>query len=151
MLFRSLRNRRLHRILNAIGDLPGRNLFTYVDDAGEVRSIGSADVNAWLAEVTEPGITAKVFRTWGGTLAAFALAEATPGDEPLSPRALAEAAAARLHNTPAICRKSYIHPQVMDLCALKPQARAARLAGITPLDLPGLRAAEQRLMGLLAE
>lgn len=144
----TLRDRRLSRILHDIGDLPGRNLFTWLDDDGAVRKVGSQDVNAWLAEAAGLPVTAKTFRTWGGTLAAWECALATPPDARLTLRALAEAAAARLQNTPAIARKSYVHPAVLDLAAADPAARAAALDA-PPAALSGLRGAEPRLLGFL--
>jgi len=145
----TLRNRRLARVLHEIGDLPGRNLFTYIDEAGETRALASQDVNAWLAGVAGPGITAKTFRTWGGTLAAFEAARQTPADQKATVKALTAAAAGRLNNTPAICRKSYIHPGVMALADMTPAERASRLARPTPHDVTDLRADEARLLAFL--
>lgn len=145
----SLRDRRLERIFNEIGDLPGRHLFTYVDEAGEVRRLFSQDVNAWLAETTGMAATAKTFRTWGGTLAAFETALACAGQK-LTLRAMAEAAADRLHNTPAIARKSYIHPAVLDLAALSPDDLAKRLDDIPAIETGGLRGTEASLLAFLS-
>lgn len=145
-----LRDRRLHRILNQVGDLPGRRLFTWLDDEGRPRNLCSQDVNAWLAEVAGPGITAKTFRTWGGTLAAFETALAAD-KAPLSLAAMAEAAAGRLHNTPAICRKSYIHPAVLDLARLPAEERAALLSPLVPAEADGLRKPERLLLSFLEQ
>ncbi len=109
----TLRDRRLHRILETIDDLPGRNLFVYLNAAGDVCDIDSAQVNAYLAEISgREGVTAKTFRTWAGTLAAFEVALETPAP---SIKAMTSAAAERLHNTPTVCRNSYIHPAVLAL------------------------------------
>ncbi|VDC33624.1 DNA topoisomerase IB [Pseudogemmobacter humi] len=140
-----LRDRKLHRILHQIGDLPGRNLFTWLDEDGRPCPLGTGDVNGYLAEAMGEGVTARTFRTWGGTLAAFGRA----AEEPLTIRAMAGAAALRLHNTPAICRSSYIHPAVLDLAALDAPARQDRLSGLNPPDTPGLRAPERRLLSFL--
>jgi DNA topoisomerase-1 len=147
---RVLRDRQLHRVLQAIGDLPGRNLFTYIDAAGAARPLTSDEVNAWLAEVMRPGVTAKTFRTWGGTLAAFAHASALPAEDALTLKAMAEAAAAALHNTPAICRKSYIHPAVLRLAELSPEARHDRLAKLQAAPGEGMRGEERRLLAFLS-
>ncbi|MBD9529897.1 DNA topoisomerase IB [Paracoccus sp. PAR01] len=144
-----LRDKRLNRILQQIGDLPGRKLFTYLDAAGEVHSLSSQDVNAYLCELAGAGMTAKTFRTWGGTLAAFELATSLAPDARLSVRMMAEAAAERLFNTPAICRTSYIHPAVMDLAQLPGVERAALLSALPRPELPELRASERGLLGFL--
>ncbi|RYI17432.1 MAG: DNA topoisomerase IB, partial [Acetobacteraceae bacterium] len=142
----SLRDRRLERIFNEIGDLPGKHLFTYIDSDGAVRRLMSQDVNAWLAEQTGASVTAKTFRTWGGTLAAFetalscALSEA-PANK-LTLRAMAEAASQRLHNTPTIAKKSYIHPAVLDLAAIPADELAERLSKVEPPPDCGLRGTE---------
>jgi DNA topoisomerase I len=144
----SLRDARLHRILQEIDDLPGRDLFTYLTVEGEVRSVASHHVNAYIAEAAGiDGVSGKTFRTWAGTLAAFAAARATQGR--LTMRVLSRAAADALANTPAICRASYIHPRVLDLAALAPAARCQQLAALRRVGPSGLRAEERRLLGLL--
>jgi DNA topoisomerase-1 len=148
MIEHTLRDQRLHRIFGAIHDLPGRNLFKWVDDAGEVHAIGSHDVNLYLAERAGlDAVTAKTFRTWAGTMAAFAVARAAPGR--LAIRTMAEAAAERLHNTPAISRSAYIHPAVLGLAELDPDLRLRRLRELAPSGPLRLRADERRLIGLL--
>lgn len=147
----TLRDRRLHRILQEVHDLPGRNLFTWIDNAGEVHPVCSHHVNSYIAEATGiEGATGKTFRTWAGTLAAFATARAA-GEEKLTIRDLTHAAAAELANTPAICRSSYIHPRVLDLAGLKTPERVALLAAIRPRGPRALRSEERRLLGLLAD
>jgi DNA topoisomerase-1 len=146
----SLRDKRLERIFNEIGDLPGRHLFTYIDDAGTVRRLMSQDVNAWLAERTGATVTAKTFRTWGGTLAAFEIALARAPGEKLTLKAMAEAAADRLHNTPTIARKSYIHPAVLDLSTLAPDEMSSRLADLSLPPDCGLRGSEALLLDFLS-
>lgn len=115
----SVKDRRVARIVKSCQDLPGQELFQYVDDAGETRDVTSADVNAYLREITGQEITAKDFRTWAGTvLAALALQEFEAFDSEAKAkknlRAAIESVAARLGNTPTICRKCYIHPEVLD-------------------------------------
>jgi DNA topoisomerase-1 len=112
-----LRDRRLARIVASCQELPGQELFQYVDDNGHVHRIDSADVNAYLHEITAEEFTAKDFRTWAGTLhAAFALAELGAADSAAAlKRNLGQAVqrvARRLGNTPTVCRKYYVHPAV---------------------------------------
>lgn len=113
-----VRDRRVAHIVKACQDLPGQHLFQYLDDAGEPQGITSADINAYLKRVSGRDITAKDFRTWAGTvMAAATLVEAGPAEtKSQGKKTLTRAVqrvAARLGNTPAICRKCYIHPQIM--------------------------------------
>jgi DNA topoisomerase-1 len=108
---------RLARIVRRMRELPGQELFQYVDGEGERHSIGSTDVNDYLQEITGEHYTAKDFRTWGGTVqAAIMLKEIGPASSAIEAkrniRQAVDAAAARLGNTPAICRKCYVHPTV---------------------------------------
>lgn len=115
----SVRDRRVARLVKSCQDLPGQDLFQYLDEAGERRTVTSADVNAYLKEISGRDITAKDFRTWNGTvLAAAALAEGEAAHSPSArKRALAKAmakVAARLGNTVAVCRKCYVHPAISE-------------------------------------
>jgi DNA topoisomerase-1 len=110
---------RLARIVKACRDLPGYELFQYVDDDGSRCSIGSADVNEYVRDACGEAFTAKDFRTWAGTvLVARALAGArVPTSSAAGRRAIVraiESAADRLGNTVTVCRKSYVHPAVLD-------------------------------------
>ncbi len=114
-----LSDARLARIVARCQELPGQELFAYLDEDGEVRSVGSSDVNAYLREISGQDFTAKDFRTWAGTvLAAWALHELQDVDSAAQAkrnvvRAI-ERVAERLGNTPAVSRKSYVHPEVID-------------------------------------
>jgi DNA topoisomerase-1 len=114
-----INDRRLARIVKQCRDLPGQELFQYVDEDGHTQDVNSADVNTYLREVTGADFTAKDFRTWFGTvLAASALRECRPVDSMAAAkknvvRAI-EAVAGVLGNTPAVCRKSYIHPAILE-------------------------------------
>jgi DNA topoisomerase I len=113
-----VRDRRLARVISRLEQLPGQELFRYLDDDGEPRAIGSEDVNAYLREISGEDLTAKDFRTWAGTvLAARALAELGPArtDRVASKRIVQaiDVVAARLGNTRAVCRKCYLHPGVL--------------------------------------
>ena len=113
-----LRDRRLARLVKQLQELPGQELFQYVDDDGEVRPVTSEDVNEYLRETTGQGFTAKDFRTWAGTvLGLHALARLDqPESQRQAKRELSEAirwVAALLGNTPAVCRKCYVHSAVI--------------------------------------
>jgi DNA topoisomerase-1 len=110
---------RLAKVVRRCRDLPGQELFQYLDANGHPRTIDSADVNAYLREIAGSDFTAKDFRTWAGTiLAALALREFEEFDSQTQAkknivRAI-ETVAERLGNTPTICRKCYIHPEILD-------------------------------------
>jgi len=113
-----LKDRRVAKIVKACQDLPGQRLFQYVDEHGEHREVTSADVNAYLREITGRDVTAKDFRTWAGTvMTALALQQSgcagNQAEAGKSVRAAIECVAARLGNTPAICRKCYVHPEIL--------------------------------------
>jgi DNA topoisomerase I len=113
-----VKDRRIARIVKQCQELPGQELFQYVDETGERKDVTSADVNAYLREITGRDITAKDFRTWAGTvLAALALREFelfdTQAGAKKNIRAAIERVASRLGNTPTICRKCYVHPEVL--------------------------------------
>jgi DNA topoisomerase-1 len=115
----SVRDRRLARVVGRCQELPGQELLQYVDDEGEVRDVRSDDVNAYLREITGEDVTAKDFRTWAGTVLAYrALMALQPGDtERAARRNVVEAVrqtAASLGNTPAVARRSYVHPEVLE-------------------------------------
>jgi DNA topoisomerase-1 len=115
----SLEDRRLARIVRDCRDLPGYELFQYKDDFGEIHSVDSADVNAYLREITGEDFTAKDFRTWAGTvqtaltLAAMGKAETQSEAKRNMVQAIRETAA-RLGNRPATCRNYYVHPVVLE-------------------------------------
>jgi DNA topoisomerase I len=112
-------DRRVAKIIKACQELPGQELLQYVDEAGNCQDVTSSDVNDYLKEITGKDITAKDFRTWAGTvLAAMALRELQSFDSAAQAkrnlRGAIEKVAARLGNTPTICRKCYVHPEVLD-------------------------------------
>ena len=129
-----LSDARLARIVARCQDLPGQELFAYLDDDGEVRPIGSSDVNDYLREITGQDFTAKDFRTWSGTvLAAWALREFEAVDSEAAARRnvvrAVEEVAEWLGNTPAVSRRSYVHPAVIDAYLDGDVVRAARQDG----------------------
>lgn len=118
----TIQDPKLARIVRASRDLPGEVLFQYRDDEGEPHAIRSDDVNAYLRDVTGSEFTAKDFRTWAGTvLAACELGAMEPARDERSAQsniaAAIEAVAAKLGNTPAVCRKCYVHPDILDAYA----------------------------------
>ena len=111
-------DRRVARIVRACQDLPGQELFRYVDDEGQMHDIGSGDVNDYLREITGRDFTAKDFRTWAGTISVVCeLQQLGPAELETEARknvvAAIKATAQSLGNTPAVCRKSYIHPAII--------------------------------------
>ena len=114
-----VKDRRVAKIIRACQELPGQELIQYVDDAGNCQDVTSTDVNEYLKEITGRDITAKDFRTWAGTvLAAMALNELESFDSAAQAkrnlRTAIEKVSARLGNTPTICRKCYVHPEVLN-------------------------------------
>jgi DNA topoisomerase-1 len=138
-----VRDRRIAKIVKACQELPGQQLFQYVDEAGEPHGVSSSDVNDYLRQISDLDITAKDFRTWAGTVqAALALTELGAGENithaKRNLKLAIERVAGRLGNTVTICRKCYIHPQVIE-CYLEGglvlnTARAA--AGADPALTP---------------
>jgi DNA topoisomerase I len=148
-------DRRLAAIVKRCRDLPGQQLFQYLDDDGQVQSIGSADVNAYLKEITGEDFTAKDFRTWSGTVLALTAlqeleqqASATKAKKMLL--TAIEAVAKMLGNTRAVCRKSYIHPVILDAYTDGWLAEAIRRRGPAGRRAAAaLRAEEEAVLAVL--
>jgi DNA topoisomerase-1 len=114
-----IKDRQLAKIVKRCQELPGHELFQYYDEDGELRTIDSSDVNDYLREITGQDFTAKDFRTWGGTVIATHTLEEEGAFETQTQgkKNVVQAiktAAGQLGNTPAICRKCYVHPGVID-------------------------------------
>ena len=148
-------DRRLARVVKQCRDLPGQELFQYVDRGGVVRRVGSGDINRYVRETTGEDFTAKDFRTWSGTVLAVAalreLRGATTKKQVEKNVILAvEAVAGLLGNTRTVCRKSYVHPGVIDCYVdgsmMKVLNRASRLP---PKQISGLRPDEIAVVALL--
>lgn len=103
----------LARMVRKMQDLPGQNLFKYTDEDGELHAVGSADVNEYLRETMGQDFTAKNFRTWHASVKALTCLMEGEGRMPM--KALLECVADHLGNTPAVTRKSYIHPALFEL------------------------------------
>lgn len=113
----TLRDRRLARVVQKCRDIPGQELFQYVDDEGTRQSIDSADVNSYLRELSGHDFTAKDFRTWAGTVGAAVFLRDRCADAHRRPTKAAliaayDNAAAELGNTRAVCRRHYVHPAI---------------------------------------
>jgi len=114
-----LTDRRLAKIVKRCADIPGYELFQYLDSEGAPHSIDSADVNDYLRDITDQHFTAKDFRTWAGSVSACVmLQEIGPFDTATEAKRnvvqAIQAVAARLGNTPSVCRKCYVHPAVLE-------------------------------------
>lgn len=149
----TLRNPRLARVVSRCQEIPGQELFQYLDEQGQRHPIESADVNEYLRSISGSDYTAKDFRTWAGTVLAIELLrEAGPGKSPTAAKRnivrAVESVAKRLGNTAAVCRKCYIHPGVLDayLEGSLAKSRAARDNG---REAPTHRQEEVELLKLL--
>ncbi len=141
-------DRRLARIIQRCLELPGQHLFQYLDEDGERRAVTSTDINDYLRELTGADFTAKHYRTWAGSALALTLLRELQWQPESAAKkhvvAMVKEVAQQLRNTPAVCRKCYIHPALLDAF------QAGELAGIrmaTPRK--GLRAEESLLMRFL--
>jgi DNA topoisomerase I len=116
-------DRRLKRIVSRCQELPGQNLFQYVDEAGEACPVTSADVNDYIREATGGDFTAKSFRTWGASVIAFEQMLQAQEEErrKISLKTVLEPVAEALGNTPAISRKSYVHPKLIEAARSDPR------------------------------
>jgi DNA topoisomerase-1 len=152
-----LRNRKLAAIVKRCRDLPGYELFQYVDENGDRQTIDSADVNEYLREISGQDFTAKDFRTWAGTvLAARALKLIEPPASDTHAKknlaAAVEAVAGVLGNTRSVCRKCYIHPAILDAYlegSIVEGLRVRADAAIDPAD--DLRPDERAVLEFLRE
>lgn len=147
---------RIRRVVEECRDLPGYEVFKFIDDDGDVRDVKSRDLNAYVKEVVGPEFTPKDFRTWAGTLiAANRLAELGKTEDPKSARknvlAAVDDVARRLGNTRDIARASYISPRVIDhyLEGSVVAYYGERLEEVIAAEQGGLTEAEKALLELL--
>lgn len=136
-----LRDRRLAKIIRLCQDLPGQQLFEYVDDDGQTHAIDSADVNEYIRAISGDEFSAKDFRTWLGTVTCAMLlteqeAAETQAERKARITAVIKDVAKRLGNTPAVCRKCYVHPHVVDTYmeggSLKQNGKVSHVEGLLP-------------------
>ena len=146
-------DRRIAKIVSKCQDVPGQDLFQYVEQDGQVRDVTSQNVNDYLREITGADFTAKDFRTWAGTLLA-ALALNVQGKFETNKQAKANvktaicAVAELLGNTPAICRKCYVHPAIVEAYLSGKQVAGLADAIKTP-DNINVRAVERAIFKFL--
>lgn len=144
-----IKDPRVLKVVRRCLHLPGQELFQYRNDAGEVRSVSSGDVNDFLHGLCGERFTAKDFRTWhASVLALETFRTLCARGEPVTRTQVLAQVSGVLGNTPAVCRKAYIHPDVLALCE---QEAGSKLTGDAPAlrSVPGLGAAEQRLLAFL--
>jgi len=165
-----LNDPRVARVVRHCQQLPGQELFQYEDEDGTPRTVGSSDVNDYLREITHTAagavgehFTAKDFRTWHGTTQALELTRlaCTPSDAadiPLrySAKAILTEVARQLGNTPAVCKKSYVHPAVLELGSRLASDAGPGMQGVWDriggvASPRGLSAAERRLLAFLGK
>ncbi len=136
-----LHDKRLAKLVRACQDIPGQQLFEYIDEDGAPHNVDSSDVNAYIREISGDDFTAKDFRTWVGTVHCAVVLSAKTGGETAAERKsiLLEAireVAVRLGNTAAVCRKSYIHPELFaiyeELGSLDPIPQRGAGRGLLP-------------------
>lgn len=147
-----LADRRIARIVRSVQELPGQDLFQYLDSEGQVRDVDSAAVNAYIREVAGAQSSAKDFRTWNGTvLAAEALSEAgdftSKREAAVKVRQAIARVAERLGNTVAVCRGSYVHPAIIDGylggTPCRPDVPGKPVVGLTAEEVAVLRYLER--------
>ncbi|KQN25216.1 DNA topoisomerase [Sphingomonas sp. Leaf33] len=138
-------DRSLSRFVKTCHDLPGQHLFQWLDEEGEAHPVSSSDVNEYIREAMAGEFTAKHFRTWGASVLAF---EALVGaDKDIGIKTMLEPVTDALGNTPAIARKSYVHPMLVDLA--KSGDQAALRARSLPRATQHLSRVERGLIALL--
>lgn len=141
-----VRGQRLAELLDLAKDHARAKLIMWKMAEGKLCAVQPADLNDRLADLCGDGASVKSLRTWNGTLAAFRVAQAT---EKVTKKAMAEAAAEMLHNTPAIAQKSYIHPLVLEFAEVNAEGRKNRLASNDGQAARGFRSGERALLELL--
>lgn len=140
----TVKDRRLARIIKRCLELPGQNLFQYLDEHGERHTVSSSDVNSYLQSLTGADFTAKDYRTWAGSALALAVLRELQWESEIEAKRhvvdMVKGVAKQLGNTPAVCRKCYIHPAVVEKFMLGALAELPR-----PRMRKGLRSEEVAL------
>lgn len=151
----SIKNKKVARIVKRCKDLPGQDLFEYKDDEGNIQTVTSEDVNTYLKDVTGKEITAKDFRTWGGTVFAATLFDKAGvyGDDSVTKESVIETVkevAGHLGNKPNTCKKYYIHPHVIE-AYMKGSilSRFEKTKGVRAESVDGLNMAENKVLSML--
>lgn len=150
----TLHDRKLARLVRKCKDIPGQHLFQFYDASGHRTELESGDVNDYLHEVTGMALSAKDFRTWGGTVKMVTCLEAILEEEPdlakdkILKRAVKDVAAG-LGNTPTVCSKYYIHPQVVDLFKSDKLIDYLRRHDVDPTENDRLTPTEHMVLDML--
>jgi DNA topoisomerase I len=144
-------DRRLANIVRRCQDLPGHELFQYIDEADQRQTVNSSDVNEYVRQVAGSEFTAKDFRTWAGSVLAYNSLSKVEGRRPMKKdiNASVSAVADSLRNTPAICRKCYIHPAILDMDATPPRRNSPQ--NFRRSSTEGLRHEERAMLSLLTK
>jgi DNA topoisomerase-1 len=138
-----LEDKRLARIVSHCSDLPGQELFQYLDDEQHVCDITSRDINDYIREISGDNFTAKDFRTWAGTAIAFEVLSVRLEFSSMTAAkrnvvAALDCVAERLGNTRAVCKKSYVHPGLLDAYMvggfIRIETRGVRRAGLSAIE-----------------
>ena len=149
----ALEDPRVARVVRRCQAMPGQELFQYEDESGATRVVDSADVNDYIREASGAAFSAKDFRTWHGSVHALVLwAEQMARDAAsrLSANEVLAEVARRLGNTVAVCKKSYVHPRVLEVLSARAADEAERLRAKAPSRRPGLTAGERQLLAFLS-
>jgi DNA topoisomerase-1 len=136
----TITDRRLRRIVRNCAELPGQALFQYVNGDGEPQPVTSSDVNDYIREASGSDFTAKHFRTWGASVIAFEQLLTKAEDTRISVKTVVEPVAEALGNTPAISRKAYVHPKLLEAVKASPRHPLGGLE--RPRSRPGLSTGE---------
>ncbi|MBP7832890.1 MAG: DNA topoisomerase IB [Candidatus Levybacteria bacterium] len=151
----SIKNKKVAKIVRRCRDLPGQDLFEYKDDEGVIQTVTSEDVNNYLKNITGEDITAKDFRTWGGTVFAASLFDQSGvyDDESVTKQSVIETVkkvAAHLRNKPNTCKKYYIHPHVIT-SYMKGEilSKFVKSKNVRVSDIDGLDRDENKVLSLL--
>ncbi|RYU76741.1 DNA topoisomerase IB [Hymenobacter persicinus] len=152
----TLHDRKLARMVQKCKEIPGQHLFQYYAPDGHRAELESGDVNSYLHETTGLSLSAKDFRTWGGTVKMVDCLEAILREEPELPKAkvlkkAVKDVAAGLGNTPTVCSKYYIHPQVVELFESGKLIDYLRKHDVDPTEKDVLTPTEHMVLDMLAE
>jgi DNA topoisomerase I len=146
----SVRSRKLARIIKQCREIPGKELFQYIDGNGEARAIDSGMVNEYIRHATGGNFTTKDFRTWAGTLHALqafkSIQEPLPAAKAIA--TVVDSVSRKLGNTPAVCRKYYIHPYLFSLFENDSLGKYPMKTSLAP-GVQGLSVEENLLMRIL--
>ncbi len=151
----SIKNKKVSRIVKRCKDLPGQDLFEYRDDAGVIQTVTSEDVNQYLKDITKQDITAKDFRTWGGTVFAASLFDRAGvyDDESINKQSVIDTiqkVSKQLGNKPNTCKKYYIHPHVI-MSYMKGDilSQFKKVPGVRAQSVEGLDEDENNVLSML--